>query len=159
MPIGIAEPHASNIIRTDKLKAWVTYPEVGFDPKTMKKDPYGINIGQERVVREDEKTVRIFMTLVRSQFRPDIIRVKEGDHVILHVTNVERARDATHGMALHGHNVNLSLDPGQTTTVEFDVKHQGVYPWYCTEFCSALHMEMTGWMLVEPRGDAQQGKK
>ena len=159
MPIGIAEPHASNIIRTDKLKAWVTYPEVGFDPKTMKKDPYGINIGQERVVREDDKTVRIFMTLVRSQFRPDIMRVKEGDHVILHVTNVERARDATHGMALHGHNLNLSIDPGQTVTVEFDAKHPGVYPWYCTEFCSALHMEMTGWMLVEPRDDEKQGRK
>lgn len=156
LPIGIGEPHAASILPADKLKAWTTYPEVGFDPRTMKKDPYGINIGQERVVREDEKTVRIFMTQVRSQFRPDILRVKEGDHVILHITNVERARDATHGFALHGHNVNLSIDPGQTVTVEFDVKHPGVYPWYCTEFCSALHMEMTGWMLVEP---AKEGSK
>jgi nitrous-oxide reductase len=151
LPIGIGEPHAATIVPASLIKSWTTYPEVGFDPKTMKKDPFGINIGQERVVREDEKTVRIFMTQVRSQFRPDIIRVKEGDHVILHITNVERARDATHGLALHGHNVNLSIDPGQTVTVEFDVKHPGVYPWYCTEFCSALHMEMTGWLLVEPR--------
>ncbi len=160
LPIGMAEPHASNIAPVALFKnvTWTTYPEVGFDPKTMKKDPYGINIGQERVVREDEKTVRIFMTQVRSQFRPDIIRVKEGDHVILHLTNVERARDATHGLALHGHNVNLSVDPGATITVEFDVKHAGVYPWYCTEFCSALHMEMTGWMLVEPR-EEKSGRK
>ncbi|MBI2932396.1 MAG: Sec-dependent nitrous-oxide reductase [Planctomycetes bacterium] len=159
LPIGIGEPHASNIAPASLFKgAWTTYPEVGFDPRTMKKDPYGINIGQERVVREDEHTVRVFMTQVRSQFRPDILRVRQGDHVILHVTNVERARDATHGLALHGHNVNLSIDPGQTTTVEFDVKHPGVYPWYCTEFCSALHMEMTGWMLVEPR-DERSGRK
>ncbi|MBI3268045.1 MAG: Sec-dependent nitrous-oxide reductase [Planctomycetes bacterium] len=151
LPIGMAEPHAASIIPAEKIKAWKTYPEVGFDPRTMKKSPFGINIGQERVVREDEHLVRVFMTQVRSQFRPDILRLKEGDHVILHVTNVERARDATHGLALHGHNVNLSIDPGQTVTVEFDVKHQGVYPWYCTEFCSALHMEMTGWMLVEPK--------
>jgi nitrous-oxide reductase len=151
LPIGIGEPHAATIVPASLIKSWTTYPEVGFNPQTMKKDPYGINIGQERVVREDEHTVRVFMTQVRSQFRPDILRVREGDHVILHVTNVERARDATHGMALHGHNVNLSVDPGQTVTVEFDCKHPGVYPWYCTEFCSALHMEMTGWMLVEPK--------
>ena len=53
LPIGLAEPHASNICPISLIKAWTTYPEVGFDPKTMKKDPYGINIGQERVVRED----------------------------------------------------------------------------------------------------------
>ncbi len=162
LPIGIAEPHAASIIPASLVKSWDTYPEVGFDPKTMKKAPFGIKIGQERIVREDEKTVRVFMTTVRSQFRPDILRFKQGDHVILHVTNVERARDATHGLALHGHNVNLSIDPGQTVTVEFDVKHTGVYPWYCTEFCSALHMEMTGWMLVEPReeiGRAEPAKE
>jgi nitrous-oxide reductase len=158
LPIGVGEPHAASIIPASLVKSWTTYPEVGFDPKSMKKDPFGINIGQERVVREDEKTVRIYMTQVRSQFRPDILRVRQGDHVILHITNVERARDATHGFALHGHNVNLSIDPGQTVTVEFDVKHAGVYPWYCTEFCSALHMEMTGWLLVEPR-DEKSGMK
>ena len=150
LPIGVAEPHAASILPISLLKAWTTYPEVGFNPRTMKKDPYGINIGVERVVRKDDHTVEVFMTQIRSQFRPDILRVKQGDHVILHVTNVERAEDATHGFALHGHNVNLSLDPGQTVTVEFNVPHAGVFPWYCTEFCSALHMEMTGWMLVEP---------
>lgn len=151
LPIGIGEPHAASIIPASKIKAWTIYPEVGFDPRTMKKDPFAVNVGQERVVREGERKVRVFMTLVRSQFRPDILRVKEGDHVTIHMTNVERARDATHGYALHGHNINVSLDPGQTATVEFEAKHPGVFPWYCTEFCSALHMEMTGWMLVEPR--------
>ncbi len=157
LPIGIAEPHAANIIPTKLLKAWTVYPENGIDPKTMKKDPFAINIGQERIVREGPDKIRIFLSVVRSQFRPDIIRVKQGDHVTIHMTNVERARDATHGFALHGHNVNVSLDPGQTSTVEFVAKHEGVYPWYCTEFCSALHMEMTGWFLVEPR-DSKSGK-
>jgi len=153
LPIGIGEPHAANIIPASMVKAWTIYPEVGMDPKTMKKDPFAINIGQERIVREGDRKVRVFLSVVRSQFRPDTIRVKQGDHVTIHMTNVERARDATHGFALHGHNINVSLDPGQTATVEFEAKNPGVYPWYCTEFCSALHMEMTGWFLVEPRDE------
>jgi len=70
--------------------------------------------------------------------------------VIMDLTNVESAEDATHGFGLAGYKSRRSIDPGSTQRVEFVAKKAGVYPWYCTEFCSALHMEMTGWLLVEP---------
>jgi nitrous-oxide reductase len=77
--------------------------------------------------------------------------VKEGDKVVFNWTNVESARDATHGFGLHGYNVNLSIDPGATERTEVIAAKAGVYPYYCTEFCSALHMEFTGYLLVEPK--------
>jgi nitrous-oxide reductase len=46
--------------------------------------------------------------------------------------------------------VQLSLEPGEVASVTFTVDRAGVYPFYCTEFCSALHLEMMGYMLVEP---------
>ena len=52
---------------------------------------------------------------------------------------------------LGSYNITASIDPGATQRVEFIASKAGVYPWYCTEFCSALHMEMTGWLMVEPK--------
>ena len=149
MPIGIGEPHYAQIIKADKLTPWEVYPEVGWDPGAQALDPNGITIGEERVERRGD-TVEVWMTAIRSHFNPERVNVKVGDHVIWHITNVEKAFDATHGFALPGQNINLSLEPGETATMEFDVNDEGVFTFYCTEFCSALHLEMAGFFLVEP---------
>ena len=78
-------------------------------------------------------------------------QVKQGDKVRWHITSTERAVDATHGFAIAKYNINLSLEPGESETVSFVADAPGVFPYYCTEFCSALHLEMTGYLLVEPR--------
>lgn len=147
---SIGEPHNSMMIPVEMLQAWTTYPEVGFDPLTMKKSEFATDQGKESVDRKGSE-VTVNGTVVRSHFTPDIVRVKEGDKVVFNWTNVETARDATHGFGLHGYNVNLSIDPGATERAEFVASRPGVYPYYCTEFCSALHMEFTGWLLVEPK--------
>jgi nitrous-oxide reductase len=149
MPIGIGEPHYAQIIKADKLKAWEVYPEIGWNPGTQSKHPEGIEAGQERVERRGN-TVEIWMTAVRSHYTPERIEIKKGDHVIWHITNIERAKDATHGFALPGYNINVSIEPGETVTFEFDADQDGVYTFYCTEFCSALHLEMTGYLLIQP---------
>ncbi|GAP62557.1 nitrous-oxide reductase [Ardenticatena maritima] len=149
MPIGLGEPHYAQMIKADKLHAWEVYPEVGWDPHTQSKSPYATMPGEERVERNGN-TVEIWMTAVRSHFTPEHIEIKKGDHVIWHITNIERAKDATHGFALPGYNINLSIEPGETVTFEFDAVEDGVFSYYCTEFCSALHLEMTGYLLVQP---------
>ncbi len=149
MPIGVGEPHYVQMVKADKLKPWLVYPEVGFNPMTMSVDPEAAAIGNERIVRNGD-TVEVWMSVIRSHFNPEHISVKEGDKVIMHLTNVERARDATHGFAIDGYNVNLSLEPGESSTVEFTADKPGVFPFYCTEFCSALHLEMMGYLLVQP---------
>lgn len=149
MPIGIGEPHYAQMIKVDKVKPYLVYPEVGFDPGTMSKNPNAALPGKERIERNGNK-VDVWMTAIRSHFNPEHIKVKEGNDVTLHITNIERARDATHGFAIDGYNINLSLEPGESNTVKFVADKPGVYPFYCTEFCSALHLEMAGYLLVEP---------
>jgi nitrous-oxide reductase len=145
----IGEPHNSHIIETSKVAAWRVYPP-GTDPAKMAPSPNATAQGHERVERTKDG-VHVHMVVIRSHYKPDIVRVKEGDHVVWDITNVESAEDATHGFGLHGYNITASIDPGATQRVEFIASKSGVYPWYCTEFCSALHMEMTGWLMVEPK--------
>jgi nitrous-oxide reductase len=56
-----------------------------------------------------------------------------------------------HGLGISEHNLNVVVDPGETKTVTFTVEKAGVFPFYCTNFCSALHQEMQGYLAVRPR--------
>lgn len=149
MPFGVGEPHYGEMIAASKLKSWAVYPQVAWDPRTQSVDPKAPVPGKEQIVRNGG-TVEVYMTAVRSHFTPEHVHLKKGDHVIWHITNPERAVDATHGFTLSGHNISLSLEPGETDTFEFVADKPGTYPYYCVEFCSALHLEMAGYMLVEP---------
>jgi len=86
---------------------------------------------------------------VRSFFAPDVIRVNRGDKVIVHVTNIEQTRDELHGFAITSYDINIVVDPGETKTVTFTADKAGVWAFYCTNFCSALHQEMQGYLLVK----------
>jgi nitrous-oxide reductase len=145
-PIGIGEPHYVQAIKIDRIKAWEVYPH-GTNSLTMERDPNAIDDGKERVERRGN-TVEVWMSVKRSQFKPDIVRANKGDKVILHLTCVEKTPDATHGFSIPRYNVNVSLDPGEYVAVEFTADAEGAFAMYCTEFCSALHLEMQGWMLV-----------
>ena len=148
-PVGIGEPHYSQTIRAEKIQPWGVYPEVGWDPIAQAPSPNKVEPGQESVTKEGA-LVTVKMSMVRSHVTPDIIEAKVGDTVIWHITNIEQAEDATHGFALPGQNINLSIEPGEATTVTFIADRPGVFPFYCTEFCSALHLEMMGYFLVAP---------
>jgi len=149
MPIANGEPHYAQIIKADKLSPWEVYPEVGWNPTKQAVDENAVQVGDERIERNGNN-VEIWMTAVRSHFNPERIEINKGDHVIWHITNVERAHDATHGFALPGYNIALSIEPGEAVTVEFDAITAGVFSYYCTEFCSALHLEMMGYLMVSP---------
>jgi len=150
MAMGVGEPHYAQIVKADKLDPWATYPQVGWDPHEQNIDPMAPKPKMERVQRIDDGTVDIFMTAIRSHFNPEHINLKQGDKVRWHITNTERAVDATHGFAVPVYNITASLEPGEYVTIEFVADTPGTFPFYCSEFCSALHLEMMGYLMVEP---------
>ena len=118
------------------------------------KHPY-VSKGEKesKVVREGNK-VHVYMTSIRSHFSPDNIEgVNVGDEVYFHVTNLEQDWDVPHGFAVIGApNAELLIMPGETQTLKWVPEKSGMYPIYCTDFCSALHQEMQGYVRVSPKG-------
>jgi nitrous-oxide reductase len=109
----------------------------------------GVNDG--KVIREGDE-VHVYMTTIRSHFTPDNIEgIRVGDKVYFHITNLEQDFDVPHGFAVIGaNNSELLVMPGQTKTLLWEPTKVGVWPFYCTDFCSALHQEMQGYIRVSP---------
>lgn len=109
--------------------------------------------GQSKVERKGNQ-VHVWMTAIRSHLTPDNIEgVKLGDEVYFHVTNLEQDWDVPHGFAIKGaNNAEILVMPGETQTFKWVADRVGIFPFYCTDFCSALHQEMSGYLRVSPAG-------
>ncbi|HNR18015.1 MAG TPA: Sec-dependent nitrous-oxide reductase, partial [Chitinophagaceae bacterium] len=118
------------------------------------KHPYiAMGEGKTKVERKGNE-VHVYMTAIRSHITPDNIEgVKLGETVYFHVTNLEQDWDVPHGFAVKGiSNAELLIMPGETQTLKWTPEKAGVYPMYCTDFCSALHQEMQGYIRISPAG-------
>jgi len=160
-------------ISGDKMKLLLDFPTIGEPhyaqacPATLIKDQqvkfYDISKNHNEYVSMGEKKanvvrngnrVDVYMTAIRSHLVPDNIEgVFVGDEVYFHVTNLEQDWDVPHGFAVKNSNAaDLLIMPGETLTMKLDANKQGIYPFYCTDFCSALHQEMSGYLRVSAKG-------
>lgn len=144
------EPHYAQAIPADI----VMKDQVKFYKLEDNNHPYAVKSEDETRVERNGNEVHIYMSTIRTHFAPDNIEgIKVGDKVYFHVTNLEQDWDVPHGFAVRGANTSeLLVMPGETRTLVWEPKRVGVIPFYCTDFCSALHQEMQGYVRVSPRG-------
>ncbi len=112
-------------------------------------NPYATKKEEDAKVVRNGNEVHVYMTSIRSHFKPDVVELKLGDTAYFHVTNLEQDYDIDHGFSIEGSNEpNLLIMPGETQTIRYEAKEEGVFPFYCTDFCSALHQEMQQYVRV-----------
>lgn len=145
----IGEPHYAQAIPADLIM-----------PNSVKiyklddnKNPFAVHSSKETRVERKGNEVHVYLSTIRSHFTPDNIEgVKLGDIVYFHVTNLEQDWDIPHGFAVKGNqNSELLIMPGETQTIKWIPDEATVVPFYCTDFCSALHQEMQGYIRVSPK--------
>lgn len=145
----IGEPHYAQGIPADlvtKNQIKIYKIEENMNPHAVK------TISDARAVREGN-VVHIYLAATRSHFTPDNIEgVKLGDTVYFHMTNLEQDWDIPHGFSVMGNqNSEMLVMPGETCTIKWYPERVGIYPIYCTDFCSALHQEMQGYVRVSAK--------
>lgn len=145
----IGEPHYAQGIAASKIQS----KSLKYYPLAENEHPFATKTEKDAKVEREGNNVHVYMTTIRSHFAPDNIEgVKVGDKVYFHVTNLEQDWDVPHGFAVMGaQNAELLIMPGQTETLVWEPKAEGVIPFYCTDFCSALHQEMQGYIRVSAK--------
>lgn len=173
LPTGPEVTHSAQLydISGEKMELLLDFPTIGephyaagipadiIKPNSKKiyklddnKHEHATLSNRDARVERDGNEVHVYMTMIRSHFTPDNIEgIKVGDKVYFHVTNHEQDYDVPHGISMIGANTSeLLIMPGQTETFVWEPKQPGVWPFYCTDFCSALHQEMQGYVRVSP---------
>lgn len=146
----MGEPHYAQALPAAMIKD----KQVKFFELASNGNPWVARAESEGGIERRGRAVHIKMIAIRSHFAPDNLEgVTVGDSVYFHVTNIEQDWDILHGFAVMGMRTSqLILNPGETRTLVWVPQTAGVYPFYCTDFCSALHQEMQGYIRVSAPG-------
>ncbi|MCU0953255.1 MAG: TAT-dependent nitrous-oxide reductase [Hyphomicrobium sp.] len=149
-----AEPHDATIVHKSKLNPLEVWkrddPFFKFATDWAKKD--GVKLEEDNKVIRDGDKVRVYMTAAAPTFGLTDFRVKKGDEVTVFVTNTDDVVDLAHGFTIVDYGIAIEVAPQATASVTFKAVKPGVHYYYCQWFCHALHMEMSGQMLVEEAG-------
>jgi nitrous-oxide reductase len=150
---SFAEPHDIEIVHRSKVKpvtVWKRDDPMWADIRQQAaKD--GVKLEEAANIIRDGNKVRVYMFSVAPAYSLEKIEVNQGDEVTITITNMDDVEDITHGFTIVRYGIMMEISPQQTSSVTFIADRPGVHWYYCQWFCHALHMEMSGRLIVKPR--------
>ncbi|WP_320047961.1 cupredoxin domain-containing protein [uncultured Ilyobacter sp.] len=111
-----------------------------------KNDERKINPDDHKVIGEIIDGARVIeVEAYRFAFEPDYIVVNAGEKVTLNFTT----RDVTHGFMIEKMGIDVNINPGEISTIEFTPEKSGIYKFRCSVPCGSGHKAMVGYLIVK----------
>jgi plastocyanin len=102
--------------------------------------------GLDKIVQTPGK-VEVFGTIDSYQVTPKMIEVEAGDELTVHLTNLEPLQ--AHKLVLYGKNV---IAAGKIANFRLIADKPGIYPYFCSKFCSSVDLESDSYLIIKPKG-------
>ena len=152
LPLPMGEPHYTSLINVNNFKAVDKY-EVGTIRNTGKIAPYKTLPGEEKVTTKGN-TVEVFGTIKDGKVTPANIEVKQGQKVLIHLTNVGQTKLDHYVYEIASYDKMYHWVPGETATLEFVAEKAGKYPLMLDVMTSPDNRQLQGYLTVNFDADA-----
>ncbi len=147
LPIPMGEPHYTILMSLDTYKSIDKY-DVGTDITTLKKSRYATAAGKERI-KTSRKKVEVFGTINNGKVTPSDISVKQGQKVIIHLTNHGTSKTDHYVYEVSAYDKEYRWRPGETATIEFIAEKAGAYPLLLDAVHSPEGRQLQGYLTVK----------
>ncbi len=156
LPLPMGEPHYSIMMNVNMLHPINKYP-VGTDIVTLKKAPYATAPGKEYVKRSGN-TVEVFGTINDGKVTPADIKVNQGNHVLIHLTNTGQSELDHYVYEIASYDKEYRWRPGETATLDFVADKAGMYPLMLDKIHSPEGRQLQGYLAVKYNARAENAR-
>jgi nitrous-oxide reductase len=157
MPLPMGEPHYTVMIDAHNLyKPFDVYPE-GTDITTDKTSPFATGAGKERVIKKGN-TVEVFGTINNGKVTPSDIEVKQGQHMLIHLTNLGKDKTDHYVYEIASYDKMYRWRPGETATLEFVAEKAGAFPLLLDKVHGPEGRQLQGYFTVNFDSKAENAR-
>jgi nitrous-oxide reductase len=157
MPLPMGEPHYTVLIDAHNLyKPFDVYPE-GTDITTVKTSPFATGAGKERVIKKGN-TVEVFGTINNGKVTPSDIEVKQGQHMLIHLTNLGKDKTDHYVYEIASYDKMYRWRPGETATLDFVAEKAGAFPLLLDKVHDPEGRQLQGYFTVNFDSKAENAR-